>query len=198
MWLIWGWKHVFVIFVPFHWFEPKNCSFILILSVFHFSNLLRKNYIMSYSKHLFGIVNNLDPKEKFPVNFSKNVLFHWFDQKYLFPSNQNIPHDLPLFKLLRKITSLVILSSLWDITFLTQKKSFQWISGKMLKNTRKAFCMWLILRRKTHFLVIFFQFHGFDQKYLIPSNQNNPRDMPLFKLLRKITFWVILSYCWEK
>ena len=183
-----------VILFLFHWVDQKDCSLISILRDFPFSNLLRKNNMLSNSKQLSEIVNNLHPKEKFSVNFSKIVLFHWFDQKYLFPSNQNIPHDLSLFKLLRKIIFWVLISYFLRYHFLGAKREiFNEFPGKCLKRTENLFVCGSFWGRK-QFLVIFVQFHGFDQKYLFPSNQNNSRDMLLFKLLRKITFWVINNY----
>ena len=75
------------------------------------------------------------------------------------------------------------------------------ISVKMLQNTRKlglAVCGSFPNPRKLNlavcgtfcggklFSVIFVPFHRFYQKKLFSSNQNFPKDLPLFKLVEKI------------
>ena len=81
--------------------------------------------------------------------------FYWFDKKQLFKQIQILLRIWPFSNLLRETnfpSISVLLSEI--VIFLTKKRSFQWISPKMLQNNREAYfsCMWLILRRKTVFV----------------------------------------------
>ena len=151
-----------LIFIPFYWFDKKklfrHIQFFLL--VFTYSNLLRKTNFLSISVILSEMVI-FWPKGKFSVNFPKNennkkhclaicgsfwgeiffllilVPFYCFEQKGLFTTNPNFLGICPFSKLLRKSNVLCISELLSAIvSFLTKKRSFQWISPKMLQNLK--------------------------------------------------------------
>ena len=145
--------------------------------------LVKKKNFLSISVLLSAIVTFFYLKENFSVNFTENaskqrgkhslavcssfwgeiqfllifVLFYWFDQKKLFKQIQFFLRICAISNLLRKTNFLSISVLLSEIvTFLNKKRSFQWISPKMLQNNRKLWfsCMWHILSRKIVFVSI--------------------------------------------
>ena len=71
-------------------------------------------------------------------------------------TNLNFPQDLPLFKLVKKKKILSISVLLSEVTFWNKKRSFQWISPKMLQTNRNAYfsSIWCIFGGKTGFVNI--------------------------------------------
>ena len=114
-------------------------------------------------------------------------------QKKLFKQIQILLWISPFSNLLRNTNFLsifVLLSEL--VTFGTKKRSFQWISPKMLQTNRKGYyrCIWLIFRTKTIF-VIFVLFYWLVKKKLFKQLQIFVRICPFSKLLRKTNFLCI-------
>ena len=100
--------------------------------------------------------------------------------------------------LLRKTHFMSISVLFFEIvTFLTKKRSFKWISPKMLQNNRKAWfsSMWLIWGEKK-FLLIIVPFYWFVQKQLFKQIQIFLLVCPFSNLLRKtniLSISVLLS-----
>ena len=89
------------------------------------------------------------------------VPFHWFYQKQLFPSNQNIPQDLPLFNLFRKnnfLSNSKLLSEL--VTFWTQKMFSVNFRENAIKLQKSLFTVCDTFLGRKQFLAIFVMFTG--------------------------------------
>ena len=78
----------------------------------------------------------------------------------------------------KKILSEYFSPRFWDVTFMSKKNSFLWISPKMLQNNRKA-C------GEKQFLLIFIRFDWFDQKHLLKQIQIFLRIYPFSNMVRK-------------
>ena len=164
MWLILRRKPIFLIFVPFNWFDQKKLfkQIQIFLRICPFSNLLRKTNFLSISEHLSALVTFLTKKRSFcefprkRFKTTKNhslavcsslwgekhfllifVPINWFDQKQLFKQIKIFLRICAFSNLLRKTNFLSISVLLSEIvTFLTKKS--QWIFPKMLQNNRVA------------------------------------------------------------
>ena len=206
----WEEKQVLLIFVPFSQ---------IFLMVYPYSNLLRKTNFLSISEILSEIVTFWLKREVFSELSRKYfkttekhnlavcgsfwaqkqimlifVPFYCFEQKGLFTTNPNIPLDLPLFKLVEK-NKLSKYSELLSeiVTFLTKKRSFQWISSKCFKTTGKHNLAVYGSFWETVFVnLVFVQFYGFDQKKLFKQIQIFLRIWPFSNLLIKTNFWVFM------
>ena len=79
------------------------------------------------------------------------------------------------------------------VTFMSKKKSFLWISPKMLQNNRKPLIrsMWLTLWRKTVFVNIYPLLLVW-WKTVVKTYPNFPQDLPLSNIVRKTSFLSIL------
>ena len=154
-----------LIFVSFYCFEQKG--------LFTTST----NFLLDFP--LFKLVK----KNKLSMYFWASF-WDWFVQKQLFKQIQIQIFLLvcPFSNLWRKTNFLSISVLLSEIvTFLTKKRSFQWISPKCFKTT------------ENHSLAVGSSLRGdkqspftcFFQKKLFTTNPNFSLDLPLFKLVKK-------------
>ena len=97
----------------------------------------------------------------------------------------------PISNMLRKTNFLSISVLLSEIVIFGLKREVLCeFLQKCFKTTEKHkfSCMWLTLRRKTSFCLIFPPFYWFDQKQLFKQILNFPLDLPFSNLLRKTNF----------
>ena len=159
-----GEKQFLLIFVPFYWFDQKHLfkQIQIFLRICPFSNLLRKTNFLSISVLLSEIVNFWTKKRSFqwisPKMFKTTgkhslavcgsfwgekqfllifVPFYCFEQKGCLQQIQIFLWICPFSNLLRKTNFLSISELLSEIvTFLTKKRSFQWISENASKQQK--------------------------------------------------------------
>ena len=125
-------------------------------------------------------------RKKFLLIF---IPFYRFDQKKLFKQIQIFLWICPFSDMVRKTNFLSIPVFVSEITFLTKKSIFLWISLKMLQNNRKhslAVCGSLWWEKK--FLLIFIPFYRFDQKQLVKQIQIFLWICPFSNMVRKTNF----------
>ena len=177
---LWEEKQFLLIFVPFYWFDNKHKfkQVQIFLRICPFSHLLKNNFLcisvlfsevvnfwtkkrsclwispkklQNNRKVFLSVCGSLCGEKQFLLTF---VPFYWFDQKHLFKQIQIFLRICPFSHLLRKTNFLCISVFFSEIlSFWTKKRSFLWITPKMLQNKRKTLfsCMWYTLRRKTCF-----------------------------------------------
>ena len=161
-----GGKLFLLIFIPFYWLDQKKFfkQIQIFLSIFPFSNMVRKTNFLSISVLVSAIVTFMYKKKIsrwispkiFKTTERQNlavcgslceekqfwlifILHYWFVQKQLFTQIQIFLRICPFSNLVRKTNWLGISVPIYEIvTFMAKKKISLWISPKMLQNKREA------------------------------------------------------------